>query len=70
MASATVCIYGQIALFSLCRELDKAGYRVINANTDGVVYIENPELNDRDEEICAEWEKEFSSYKLETDYYS
>jgi hypothetical protein len=61
MASATVCIYGQIALFSLCRELDKVGYRVINANTDGVVYIENPELNDRDEEICAEWEKEFSS---------
>ena len=70
MASATVCIYGQIALFSLCRELDKAGYKVINANTDGVVYIENPELNDRDEEICAAWEKEFDSYRLDTDYYT
>ena len=69
-ASATVCIYGQIALFSLCRELSKAGYKVINANTDGVVYLEDPELNDRDEQICAEWEKEFDSYKLETDYYS
>ena len=69
-ASATVCIYGQIALFSLCRELSKAGYTVINANTDGVVYIEDPELNDRDEEICAEWEKEFDSYKLDTDFYS
>ena len=69
-ASATVCIYGQIALFSLCRELSKAGYTVINANTDGVVYIEDPELNDRDEQICAEWEKEFENYTLETDYYS
>ena len=69
-ASATVCIYGQIALFSLCRELSKAGYKVINANTDGVVYLEDPELNDRDEEICTEWEKEFDSYKLDTDFYS
>ena len=69
-ASATVCIYGQIALFSLCRELSKAGYKVINANTDGVVYLEDPELNDRDEEICAEWEKEFENYTLETDYYT
>ena len=69
-ASASVCIYGQIALFSLCRELSKAGYKVINANTDGVVYLEDPELNDRDEQICAEWEKEFDNFKLETDYYS
>ena len=69
-ASATVCIYGQIALFSLCRELHKAGYKVINANTDGVVYLEDPELNDRDEQICAEWEREFENYTLETDYYS
>ena len=51
MASASVCIYGQIALFSLCRELDKAGYKIINANTDGVVYLDNPRLQDRDEMI-------------------
>lgn len=70
MASATVCIYGQIALFSLCRELHKSGYTVINANTDGVVYLDDPELNDRDEQICAEWEKIFESYKLETDYFT
>lgn len=69
MASATVCIYGQIALFSLCRELHKAGYKVINANTDGVVYLEDPELNDRDEQICKEWEEEFDGYTLETDYF-
>ena len=38
LASSIVCIYGMISLFSLCRELDAAGYRIININTDGVVY--------------------------------
>lgn len=70
MASATVCIYGQIALFSLCRELDKAGYKIINANTDGVVYLEDPSLKDRDEIIQEWWEEEFVGYKLETDYFT
>lgn len=70
LASATVCIYGQIALFSLCRELHKAGYEVINANTDGVVYKEDPTLNDADETISSRWEKEFEGYTLETDYYT
>ena len=70
MASATVCIYGQIALFSLCRELDKAGYKIINANTDGVVYIEDPKLQDRDEQVQVWWEEEFPGFKLETDYFT
>lgn len=70
MASATVCIYGQIALFTLCRELDKAGYRIINANTDGVVYIDDPKLQDRDEMIQEWWEYEYKGFKLETDYYA
>lgn len=70
MASATVCIYGQIALFSLCRELDKAGYRIINANTDGVVYIDDPSRQDRDEMVAKWWEDEFNGFLLETDYFS
>lgn len=70
MASATVCIYGQIALFTLCRELDKAGYKIINANTDGVVYVDNPRLGDRDKMIQDWWEEEFKGYKLETDYFT
>ena len=70
MASATVCIYGQIALFSLCRELDKAGYKIVNANTDGVVYVDDPRLQDRDEMITEWWEEEFPGFSLETDYFS
>ena len=67
LASSIVCIYGMISLFSLCRELDAAGYRIININTDGVVYEDRPELNGRDDEICSEWEKTFDGFQLETD---
>lgn len=70
LASATVCVYGQIALFSLCRDLYRAGYEIINANTDGVVYKDDPELNGADEIVCSEWEKEFEGYALETDYFA
>lgn len=70
MASATVCIYGQIALFSLCRELNKAGYKIINANTDGVVYIDDPKKQGMDETISEWWEEAFPGFKLETDYFT
>ena len=70
MASATICIYGQIALFSLCRDLFNAGYRIINANTDGVVYVDDPSLHDADEAISNRWEAEFNDFKLETDYFT
>lgn len=70
MASATVCVYGQIALFSLCKELSEAGYKIVNGNTDGVVYEENPDLGNMDEVVCREWEKKFPGYKLDTDYYT
>ena len=70
LASATVCVYGQIALFSLCRDLYYAGYEIINANTDGVVYNADNALKDADEEICKRWEQTFEGYKLETDYYT
>ena len=67
MASATVCIYGQIALFWLCRELAAAGYTIINANTDGVAFIDRPELNEVYEDICRDWEQVFRGLVLEVD---
>lgn len=68
-ASATVCIYGQIALFKLCTALHNAGYKVINANTDGVVFVEDPSLGDVHDVICRNWEQEFAPLILETDAY-
>lgn len=67
MASATVCIYGQIALFKLCGMLHDAGYKIINANTDGVAFIDDPELGGAYLYICKEWEKEFEGLLLEVD---
>lgn len=67
MASATICIYGQIALFWLCRDLYRAGYKIINANTDGVAFIDNPDLHEVYKEVCHEWEQEFNGLLLEVD---
>lgn len=70
MASATVCIYGQIALFWLCRELAEAGYTIINANTDGVAFVDSPELGEAYNEICRDWEKVFEGLVLEVDEFN
>ena len=67
MASATVCIYGQIALFKLCGMLHDAGYKIINANTDGVAFVDDPGLGGAYLYICKEWEKEFEGLLLEVD---
>lgn len=69
-AGATVCIFGQIALFKLCAALDAAGYEIINANTDGVVFVEDDRLGDIYESgILEKWEHEFQPLILETDKY-
>lgn len=68
MASATVCVYGQIVLFRLCTMLNEAGYEIINVNTDGVAFVDD--LKNRDEDykaICSKWENEFSGLNLEID---
>lgn len=55
LAALSVCIYGQIALFELCKKLDPF-CTIININTDGVAFIPHD-----DNYIAAykEWEKEF-----------
>ena len=72
MASSTVCIYGQIALFTLCKRLYEEDHcEIINANTDGVVYVETAlSVPGKDEEICSEWEQQFRGFELETDYFT
>ena len=65
-ASSSVCIYGQIALFVLCEMLDAYGYKIINANTDGVAFLDDPKLKDGYKKVQQQWEKEFSLF-LELD---
>lgn len=61
-AAYSVCVYGQIALFELCKRLSST-CRIININTDGVAFTTN---NDKYLKVKEQWEKDFN-LKLEED---
>ena len=61
-AAYSVCVYGQIALFELCKRLSNT-CGIININTDGVAFTTN---NDRYLKVKEQWEKDFN-LKLEED---
>ena len=61
-AAYSVCVYGQIALFELCKRLSST-CKIININTDGVAFTTN---NDRYLKVKEQWEKDFN-LKLEED---
>lgn len=63
--SYSVCIYGQIALYVLCKRLAGIGAEIVNINTDGVAYVYE---GDQDELISKEWEQEFN-LSLEKDFF-
>lgn len=69
-ASATVCIFGQITLYTLSRWLYDAGYEVMNINTDGVAFVDNPKLGDMYLDIFRKWEEMFKGMTLETDVFT
>lgn len=56
MESTGVCVYGQCALFDLCRELYEAGYQIININTDGVGFNDPDNVGDLYVDIWHAWE--------------
>ncbi len=59
-ANRTVCVYGQIVLYELCKRLSDVA-DIININTDGVVIIPHDEQY---REIAKEWEQDFN-FKLD-----
>lgn len=54
--AVTVCAYGQIALYELCKRLSPFA-TIVNINTDGVAFIPH---SDDYKQIWHEWEKDFS----------
>ena len=52
----TVCIYGQIMLYELCRRLAPHA-DILNINTDGAIILPK---SDRYKEVAKEWAEEFS----------
>lgn len=61
----SICINGQIAVYTLAKRLANIGARIININTDGVAYSIN---NDHDLKVKEDWEKEFN-LNLSVDYF-
>jgi hypothetical protein len=55
MACLSVCLYGQIALFELCRRLAPFA-EIININTDGVAFVPHSDLYER---VVEGWQQEF-----------
>ena len=65
MALLSVCIFGQIALYELCKRL--APYaEIININTDGVAFIPHDDAYLR---VAKDWEKDFLGLELEEKNY-
>lgn len=58
MGLLSVCIYGQIALYDLCKRIAPFA-TIVNINTDGVAFIPHDENDDGYIEAYKEWEKEF-----------
>jgi hypothetical protein len=55
MACLSVCLYGQIALFELCKRLAPFA-DIVNINTDGVAFIPHSNLYER---VVEGWQQEF-----------
>lgn len=53
----SVCIHGQLLLTDCMCRLYKAGYKILQINTDGIIYEDNPELGGKYQEILDEWSK-------------
>lgn len=60
----SICIYGQISLYSLARRLAESGCEIFNINTDGVAFV--PDVNGNYTKIIDSWEQDYN-LKLEED---
>lgn len=55
MMRTTVCIYGQLYITALMEMLHAAGYKLVQVNTDGVMFEDNG--TDDWKDICKKWEE-------------
>lgn len=70
LASVSVCVYGQLALFDLARRLWEQGYTIVNLNTDGVAFVDYRGIGlGPMERVQTEWEQRYRLY-LDMDRFS
>lgn len=55
-AAKSVCVYGQIALYDLCKRLSKT-CKIYNINTDGVIF---KPMNEDYKRVWKEWENDYN----------
>jgi hypothetical protein len=67
MAALSVCIYGQIALYELCKRLSPF-VEIVNINTDGVAFILHDDNDYRWKEAWKSFERDFSLELEEKDF--
>lgn len=63
-SALSVCVYGQIALFELCKRISRF-CTILNINTDGVAFIPN---DDQYIQAYKQWEEEFDLQLEEKDF--
>jgi len=63
-AAKSVCIYGQICLYDLCKRLAPT-CKLVNINTDGIAFTTN---SDYYKKVWKEWEDDYG-YTLEEDHF-
>jgi len=68
LAMLRVTVNGQLYLLMLIERLVMAGFKVISANTDGVVTIVPKDKKEEYYAVCKEWEKD-TSFDLEYTFY-
>lgn len=62
----TTTLYGQMCMLELCLELDLAGIKLIQINTDGVYFTETDEIDYK--AIISKWQDKFN-YEMEFSYF-
>jgi len=68
LAALRVTINGQLYLLMLIERLVNRGFKVISANTDGVITIVPSTRDDEYKSICADWERD-TNFDLEYTQY-
>lgn len=64
----SVCVHGQLLLTDCMCRLYNAGYKILQINTDGIIYEDNPELGGKYQEILDEWSKK-TRLEMETEIF-
>ena len=68
LVNLQVTLNGQLYIMMLIEQLVLKGFKVISANTDGIITIVDKDREEEYYQVCTRWEEE-NNYKLEFNYY-